>query len=286
MKGLFIFLTFAFSTNNLHSQTIIQNKKKKFGVIDSLGRELIPFKYTKIEESSFFADKYNDENTDTNQIDFLYTTFEGKRKGLYSLKKGELIPPIYERIDYLYDNGFRVEGYLVHNYGKQGFYHPTGKEIAPCEFEIIECINYNSDYFKIMIGRKNGKWYSWHYGQLEQTIFEPIDFSIGYEFILGKNGYVRDYITYDVYDIASKKKLSNIINESIQISNDDFVLFCENAKCGAKSKKEGNIILKPEYELIQFETENKSNVIIYENSSFYKIDLKTNNKTLIINDQK
>ena len=73
------------------------------------------------------------------------------------------------------------------------FQIPTGKEIAPCEFELIECINHNSDYFKIMVGRKSGKWYSWHYGQWEQTIFEPIDYSIGYEFILGKNGYVREH---------------------------------------------------------------------------------------------
>ena len=283
MRTVFIFLTFSIFIGNLYSQTIIQNKKKMFGVIDSLGKVLIPFKFTKIEESTFLADKYNEENSDTNQLDVLYTTFDGKRKGLYSLKKGELIPAIYERIDYLYDNGFRVEGYLVYNYGKQGFYHPTGKEIAPCEFEVIECTNYNSDYFKIMIGRKGGKWYSWQYGQWEQTIFEPIDFSIGYEFILGKNGYVRDYITYDVYDIESKKKLQTNIRESIAIYNDEFVLFCENAKCGAKSKKDERLILPPNYELIQFEAENKNNVIIYENSSFYKIDLKTNNKKLITN---
>ena len=286
MKTFIAFLVFIYTTLSLSSQIITTNKKKMVGVVDSLGKELIPFKFTKIEESSFLVDKYNELTNDPNQQDKLYTTYDGKRQGLYSLKRGELIPSIYERIDYLYDNGFRVEGYLVHNYGKQGFYHPTGKEIAPCEFELIECINHNSDYFKIMVGRKSGKWYSWHYGQWEQTIFEPIDYSIGYEFILGKNGYVRDYITYDVYDIASKNKLATNIRESIEISNDFYTLFCENGKCGAKSKSDGAIILNPTYELMQFEADNRSNIFVSQNGYFFKIDLKTNSKRLIINDQK
>ena len=53
MRVLFIFLTFAFSINSLNSQTIIQNKKKMFGIIDSLGRELIRLNLLKLKNPLF-----------------------------------------------------------------------------------------------------------------------------------------------------------------------------------------------------------------------------------------
>lgn len=284
MKQIYILLFFVLSSSFLLAQEIIQNKKRYVGVIDSIGDTLIPFRYTKIEDSPFLVDKYNEGITSPADKDKLYTIYDGKRKGLYSLKRGELIPPIYERIDYLYDNGFRVEGYLVYNYGKKGFYHPTGKEIAPCEFDIIECINYNSDYFKTMIGQKGGKWYSWKYDQWEQEIFSPIDYSIGYEFIMGLSGFVRDYITYDVYDVEAKNKIQTNIKEPIDEKNEFYTLFAIDGKCGVRLKS-GKLLVEPVYDLVQFETENPHTVIVAKSGILYKIDLRTNVKSLIINDQ-
>jgi len=282
MKKFILFLFCIQFISSLTSQVISQNKKKMFGVLDSLGKEVIPFLFTKIEESAFIVDKYTELLSEGE--DKLYTTYIGKKKGLYSLRRGELIPAIYEKIDYMYDNGFRVDGYLVSDYGKKGYYNPLGKMIAPCEFDLIECLNKNSDYFKIMVGTKKGKWYSWHYDQWEQVVFEPIDYSIGYEFILGKQGYVRDYIHYDSYDVGSKMKTGKGISEPIELSNDFYILFCHDGKCGAKSKT-GEIILEPNNELIQFDSDNKNTVVISKNNIIYKVDLKNNKKSLLNNDQ-
>ena len=77
MKTFIAFLVFIYTTLSLSSQIITSNKKKMVGVVDSLGKELIPFKFTKIEESSFLVDKYNELTKDPNQQDKLYKYYTG-----------------------------------------------------------------------------------------------------------------------------------------------------------------------------------------------------------------
>jgi hypothetical protein len=274
----FILLNFL----QLNAQEITQNKKKMFGIISSTGDTILAFKFSNIEESNFIDDKYNEDTSSINK-DKLFIIYQGKTKGLFSLKHGELIPPIYDKIDYLYDNGFRVEGYLVYSYGKKGFYHPLGKLIAPCEFETIECINHNSDYFKIMIGRKKAKWYAWHYDQWEQTIFEDIDYSTGYDFIIEKNGYIKNNNAYDSFDLSTNKIIQNNIQPNIFINN-NYSVFCEENKCGIKDKSQ-KIIVEAKYEVIHFDMNIKHIVRVSQNGLLFKIDLIKNIRTLDINNE-
>ncbi len=248
---------------------LVQNKKKLFGIINSLGDTLIPIKYTKVEDSDLEAI----------EGDRLYTVYDGKNKGLISLRQGEIVPPLYEKIDYLYDHGFRIEGYLVYSYGKKGFYHPSGKLIAPCDFEVIECVNHNNDYFKTMIGRKNGKWYSWNYDQMEQSSFSPINYKIAYDFIIDHYGYIKKNNTFLMYDLMTQTLLKNDLKEPISYTIENYSVFCLDGKCGVKNK-EGKIIIEALYDKIQFVAEDTNIVKVDQNGILYIIDLTTTIKNL------
>lgn len=262
---------------------LVKNDNNNYGLINSFGDTLIPLIYSKIEESPFLPDE-NIEFPDTLIKDKIYLVYFGKRKGIFSLKKGEIIPPIYAKIDYLYDQGFRVKGYLVHNYGKKGFYHPSGKEIAPCDFEILECLNLSSEYFKTMIGRKNGKWFSWKYDQLEQTIFKPINYTLSFNFIIEHFGYIKEEVDYTMYDLFTQSKTEHIPINQIEFKNQFYTIFHENGKCGIKTN-DGKTIIQPNYEFIQFESVMKNQVRASQNGILYKIDLTNLKRIIEINDE-
>ena len=250
------------------------NKKKLYGLINSFNDTIVPFNYTSYEISIL----------DPEENDMLYQVFHGKKQGLMSVQRGELIPPIYDKIDYIFDYGFKVEGYLVQAYGKKGYYHPAGKVIVPCEFEIIECLNHSSDYFKTMLGKKKGKWYTWNYAQWEQNMNDSTVLSIGYDFIVGSLGYVIKGSDYDAYDLYTNEMSYSELNEPIEYSNDLYSIFCINGKCGVKNF-EGKTLIEPLYDMIQFQSENIDFIHASENGIVYQIDIINNIRNIEINDQ-
>ncbi len=112
----------------------------KWGFIDSLGTEKIPFKYDKVvPEEEKKAKNYNEEN----YIDYRYDGFsEGlavlHRDTLYGFidKTGkEIIPFIYQ-----YAYGFKNGLAWVKKNGKWGMVNKNGIESMPCEYDMAPTI--------------------------------------------------------------------------------------------------------------------------------------------------
>jgi hypothetical protein len=150
--------------------------KGKYGILDTLGNIIVPFKYEKIwVEKEYIIVKLND------------------KMGVLDFYGKELIPNIYEKIDCSRYNKF----FEVELNKKQGYIDSLGKIIIPIIYDNV--VQINDLYFEVEL---NGK-----YGVLDKSgkVLIPIIYD-------GVNLFMNDY--FEVY-LNNKYGVSNNLGEII-----------------------------------------------------------------------
>ncbi len=143
------------SVEDLMSSTVgygifITKKEGKFGLVDVVGRELLPFEYDKI----FVPDL---------EINNTYVAFikKGKYTGICNKRGKIFVPPEYDKVNYYATTGITDDmavRFAVAKGKKEGFYEVGKGLIFPCEFDEVFYIDHDGDGGYVLIAR-NGRYF-------------------------------------------------------------------------------------------------------------------------------
>lgn len=171
-----------------------QGDNKLFGLINYKGDIILDFIYT-----DFGYPDLSDGNYEYNQ-EKIFSVFTKKGQGLYSLQRGELMPPIYDYFEEDYDFMYSIYGNLRIRKGKNiGYYSLKSKKetIPPIYKEIDHGTNFEWNSDSLIVKNAKGK-----YGIISQ--FGEVILPVEYDEI---NYYFGDYaMLANIYTLFEVKK--------------------------------------------------------------------------------
>jgi len=190
-----------FKTLSLNSElpyeVMAQNMEKKFGLLHlETGDTLIPFNFTKIvpKEGYFYSD---------NEQSAYYEVYDKKLYGLYDVKNGNSIPPIYTNIHSGYNADVDAELVYVYKEGKVGLYDRDLVKVLECEYDGIT-VHFLNDY-RLVFATKGDKVYVFNY--MFNDISNPNPERSAFDFVVGLVGYRKTNSGYDAFDLPSLQYL-------------------------------------------------------------------------------
>lgn len=209
---------------------LLGKKDGKFGLIDTLGNEVIPPRYNQImhlEGDTLFKVKK-----------FLW--------GVYNIKKGLIATINYDNIE-LFQDQFAV----VSARGKSGLINRKGREVASTKFEYFQ---FQDEFVKAFVGTKMHYFQSDSLDQLELLEIYPEVYTlrIGY----GEAMDALPNITNFNQPRVRRRRTNQGRGEKKKpdyslINNSDVEWFVDWGLWGLRKKSTEEILIKPQYEFIQ-----------------------------------
>lgn len=202
--------------------TIRAVKNKKFGIINSKGEVVVPFKYLSIEP--------------TKQEDMFIVsqgTIKEKKLGLINRKQELLLPLEYEKIDY------KKDYYIIFKNHKYGLANSTAKIVVPVTFEQVKNISE-----KYALVRVEGRWH--FFDKKTQKIlkeaFDKIDK------VYGDNSYlkIRQKGEFFILDERNMQKIISSDYKYIGVYSSDLIKVQKNGKYGLMNEK-GSLVVPTLY---------------------------------------
>ncbi len=246
---------------------IVKDKNKKYGIIDHYGDTLINFKYTKIENT--LNDNYLDGQ--------IFYTFNKTKVGLVSEFRGELIPPLYDKIKSFSNSSRFFNAFEVEKNEKKGLFSGN-VEIMPCNYdEIYHFVEVENNYRNYFVGRKGNKYYA------QLTILQDLGFQkyaplVGpYDLIEGNFGFNYDGGELAKHELPSGKFLEKVNSTNGEFSNGYFKIVFRNGKWGALGL-DGKELIPLIYESATFMDYRNEVMIGIENGVKYYIYVDNNER--------
>jgi hypothetical protein len=241
-----------------------QGKNKKWGVINLFGDTVLPLNY-----SSFSPYIYSTGV-------WMFKVFNGKKVGLYDVKAGEIIPPLYQEVESLtYGDGFS-DYYISKLDKKYGIHDKKGNLLVNHEFEEINVFYGNeSSYNSYFTARRNNK-----------TCIIPLTITkdeaktlnlVEYDFFNADKGYVKKGDSYDIYQLPSNKFIENLSFDKVKLDGLLFTIICQNGKFGAVDIS-GKVLVPCEYDYATFMEYRDEVMIGYQNGVKYYIYVENNER--------
>ena len=212
------------------SDFLLGKKDGKFGLIDTLGNEVIPPKYSQImhlEGDTLFKVKK-----------FLW--------GVYNINEGLISTIIYDRID-SYNEKFAQ----VNLRGKSGLLNRKGQEVAKVKFEYFQ---FQDQFVKAFIGTKMHYFQSDSLDQLELLEIYPEVYTlrIGYGDAMDAMPNISNFNQPRV----SRRRVNRGRGEKKKpdyslINNSDVEWYVDWGLWGLRRKSTEEVLIKPQYEFIR-----------------------------------
>lgn len=235
-----------------------QGKNKKWGYINFIGDTLIPLKYTSFDFSQYNGDNY-----------FYVGVMDKKKKGLYNMNVGEIVPCIYEEVEILFNNEGR-SSFKVKLNGKYGMISKDGEQLLSHNYDNIESW-WNENYPSTFIATKNKKKIVFKMWNLDETKV------VEYDFVAETGGFILKNETIEVYDILESKLLNTISLKDAVISGNIYNIVIKDGKFGATDLL-GNELIACEYDYANFMEYRDEVMIGYQDGVKYYIYVETKEK--------
>ncbi len=252
----------------------VKNNKNKLGVYTINGKEILPPIYDAFNQA---IEMYLLESTE-----FLYKLYQNKKEGVFSGKKGLLIPSKYDYISDLYETEY-IE-YLVFKtqIGKNlfGIYDYHGNELFPCEFDSFQFYpEYASENDTLIIyTQKEGKYYVNVSYIPENTLAQTFSYDNYYNYINGYNGIKIKGDKFEKYNLKTNQIIGTFQkSDTITFEGHSFDIVLLEGKFGAMNK-EGVITVPPTYDEGSFMEERSDIFIGYKNGVKYFVYIETNER--------
>lgn len=244
-----------------------QGKNKKWGIINVFGDTVVPLNYSKLIPNVYSSNVYT------------YYVFNRNKIGIYQVDKGELIPPIYEKIESNNQGDGIAEFYFSTLNKKVGIHDSKGEKLVDNQFDEI-ILNYfytNDDYSSTPFFecKKKGKFYTLPVSY-KNSDYESIKL-VAYDFIVIDKGFVKKGNKYEIYDILTNELIETQNLEELKLNGMLYTIVVKNGKFGAVDFQ-GNELVPCEYEFATF-MENRDEVMIgYQNGVKYYIYVDNNER--------
>ncbi len=252
----------------------VKDKKNKLGVYTLKGKEILPPIYDAFDE---FIEMYFLESTE-----FLYKLYQNKKEGVFSTKKGLLIPSKYDYITDFYETDYNTYNVFITQIDKNlfGLYDYHGNELFPCEFDSFQFYpEYALEKDTLIIyTQKEGKYYVNVNYILESTLAQTFSYDNYYNYINGYNGIKIKGDKYEKYNLKTSQLIGTYQKtDTITFEGHSFDMVLLDGKFGAMSK-EGVITVPPTYDEGFFMEERSDMFIGYENGIKYYVYCETNER--------
>ncbi|MFK8057623.1 MAG: WG repeat-containing protein [Saprospiraceae bacterium] len=252
----------------------VVKKNQKWGVIDSLGKELLPVIYNEIRfltkhvcfvmkgDSKFLYFFKNDKiiNIDgvcvkpyedtSNEIAVVFERREDSAVGAYDIYGNVIFEGKYAGAKHL---DLRQKGKGKANFcfivndsdGKLGLLNSEGKSVADISFDEIEKARSSSKWgLEVVILKKNGRKYLYSNGTLSEGIFDTHQFELAEK---PSRAIFSSLSKYGVYDFIEHKILIDPIYDKVSFLDDIGYVLEKDGKYGVVSMS-GDVLLEIEYE--------------------------------------
>lgn len=212
--------------SRFRSNFLLGRKEGRYGLIDTLGNEVIPPKYSQIlhlEGDTLFKVKK-----------FLW--------GIYNINQGLITPINYEHI-----GDFRNRFATIKVKGKKGLINRHGKEVTPVKFEFFQ---FQEEFVKAFIGIEMHYYEADSLNQLSLIEIYPEVYTlqIGYGERLDQMPNISNFGQINRRRRVNRSKRTKKKPDYSLIENSNVEWFLDWGLWGLRHKKSKEIIIKPQYE--------------------------------------
>lgn len=247
-----------------HANLYVVSNRGKKGVIDIFGDTVVGLKYSGIENLG--VGNYIEGE--------VFLVRNRKKTGLYSERRGELIPVAFDRIS-PYADLFNT--YLVEKSGKQGIYSGNS-QILPCEYKAVDhAMGIGASYVYYLSGIKNNKLY------VQPTVVQDLGIQQygpltgPYDLMDSGFGYNIEGDHYRKYDLSSGQYIGDVMTLAQVYTNGYFQIVNKQGKWGATDFN-GKELVPFIYESASFMTYRNEVMIGIENGIRYYIYVDNNER--------